>query len=427
MGLEIAVFTFAVACAVGLAGQIMRLAMQAHALRLERTLVELPRPQHLETYPALTIVIPARNEAKNIGACLEAILAADYPQVRVVVADDDSSDETASIVRDLGERDERVHLVSVPSDPAARADWGSGKSYACWHGAKSAPARDAEWLLFLDADTRIRPDALWKAVAYSRHYDLGAFSASGIYRNPSFFGDLMEAMLYAVVMLWMPIREINDDASPRGWLNGQMILIREEDYRRVGEHQAIGRYAQDDLALAHHLKREKVRFRFFPTAKLYECLNYANFAEAMTGWRRLLAGGAPWMGLGGPTFAARIATYTLVWCFPAVVLALVHTGALPDPRWAGVSASTLLWAQVGVALLLHSLGRASMGLSAVRGVLYPLAAGLASVALVRGYLTLYHNGASIEYRGRAFNPHIDPLETDRDESANPPTGEAGRT
>lgn len=416
MVVESLLFAAALIGCIGLAAHFGRTLYQAAALRAERELARLSRPDDLANFPDVAVIIPARDEGRNIGACVEAVLASDYPNLQVIVADDDSTDDTAAIAGRLAERDPRVHVVSPAGDPATRDAWVSGKSRVLWYASQVPQAAAAEWLLFLDADTRLHPDALWRSLSFARQNGLGAFSGSGIYRNPSFFGDLLEAVLYAVVFLWMPIRAVNREASPRGWLNGQMILIRGDDYRRVDGHRAIGGYAFDDLAMGHHLKREGIRYRFLPAAQLYRCLNYADFGEAMTGWKRLLAGGTPWLGMNRPAFATIAAELCLVWCLPAVALLLVQTGLVFDPRWAGISLSTLLVVQVGAALIVHTLNRIAMRLPVLHALFFPVAAALAIVALRRAYVARFRHGA-FDFRGRILRPDGEPAKAARDERA----------
>ena len=106
--------------------------------------------------PSVTVVVPARNEAGNIGACLRSLLAQQYPteRLRIVVVDDDSEDDTAAIVAALA-ADSRITLLSAPALPSG---W-KGKAHACWYATQAVPA-DTEWLCFLDADMRAHPLAL---------------------------------------------------------------------------------------------------------------------------------------------------------------------------------------------------------------------------------------------------------------------------
>jgi chlorobactene glucosyltransferase len=81
--------------------------------------------------PLVSLVIPARNEARNIQPCVESALASSYPRLEVIVVDDHSTDATAEIVHAIAERDPRVRVIT----PAPLPDGWFGKQWACAAGA----------------------------------------------------------------------------------------------------------------------------------------------------------------------------------------------------------------------------------------------------------------------------------------------------
>ena len=118
--------------------------------------------------PGVAIIVPARDEAANIGRCLAALAAQTYPALRVLVVDDESTDATPAIAASFAARDGRFRLLHAPALPRG---W-VGKCHACSIGAKAAC--DAEWVCFLDADVRAEPMLLASAVetAVSEKLDL---------------------------------------------------------------------------------------------------------------------------------------------------------------------------------------------------------------------------------------------------------------
>src|SRR5262249_61859269 len=113
------------------------------------------------------IVIPARNEARNIERCLHSVLATTYPSLEVIVVDDHSEDATGALARALAARDPRLRVIESPPLPPG---W-FGKQWAC---AAGAAASQGDLLLFADADTWHAPHLLDHAVAEmkSRGLDL---------------------------------------------------------------------------------------------------------------------------------------------------------------------------------------------------------------------------------------------------------------
>ncbi|MDE2373659.1 MAG: glycosyltransferase, partial [Hyphomicrobiales bacterium] len=113
----------------------------------------------------MTVIVPARDEAANIGPCLQALVTQDYPasRLRVLVVDDHSADDTAAIVRRVAGCHPQVSLIPAPPLPPR---W-VGKSHACWIGARGVEPQ-CEWLCFIDADVTIVPAALSSALQAAR-------------------------------------------------------------------------------------------------------------------------------------------------------------------------------------------------------------------------------------------------------------------
>ena len=103
--------------------------------------------------PLVSVIVPARNERRNIERCVASLLASHYPALEVIVVDDHSTDGTGDLARAIGAGDSRLRVIDAPALPS---DW-FGKQWACATGRRW---RDGELLLFTDADTRHAPDLL---------------------------------------------------------------------------------------------------------------------------------------------------------------------------------------------------------------------------------------------------------------------------
>jgi glycosyltransferase involved in cell wall biosynthesis len=112
-----------------------------------------------EAAPAVSVLVPARNEEATLGGALAAILASRGVELEVIVLDDASEDATAEVAAGLAAGDPRLRVEPAPPLPAG---W-SGKQHACWRLAGLARHRR---LAFVDADVRLAPDALARAVAF---------------------------------------------------------------------------------------------------------------------------------------------------------------------------------------------------------------------------------------------------------------------
>ena len=114
--------------------------------------------QSPEDAPLISVCIPARNEERNIGRCVEALLTQTYPNLEIIVLDDRSTDTTSEILSRLSATDSRIKVISGSDLPQGWA----GKPYAL---TQAAAAAHGEWLCFVDADTFVTPDALMAVYA----------------------------------------------------------------------------------------------------------------------------------------------------------------------------------------------------------------------------------------------------------------------
>ena len=163
--------------------------------------------------PSVSIVIPARNEEHNLPTLLRSLAAQPMKPHEIILVDDDSTDRTAELARQLGAR-------VIPSQPLP-VGW-RGKTWACHQGAQAARGK---LLLFLDADTWFEPDGLGKAISA---YGGGAFSIGPYHAVREPYEQL--SMFFNLNMTVATV--------PHG-LFGQMLLVDQESYRRVGGHEAV--------------------------------------------------------------------------------------------------------------------------------------------------------------------------------------------
>lgn len=383
--------------------------VRAGRLAADREFPALQRPENLADFPFVTIIVPARNEERNIAFCLELLLALDYPRFEIFVVDDHSTDRTAKIVREIiGQRASRseVRLFRLGDDPNKEGvEWVCRKSHALWYGAQRA---QGEWILFVDADTRQEPDTLWRAISLARRHDLQALSMSGMFVNTGFWGGLLEAVITPAIFLVIPWHRVNNPDDPAAWMNGNFILYDRAAYLAVDGHRAIAGFIQDDLALALHSKAMRVRFLFLPVSSAYECRDYVGLKEAFRGWTRRLAVGGARLHLDRRSYAFEAGALFVVGVWPVLAAVAGLLGPLAGNRIFGLSFSAWALAQVGLVILFQGAVRAVMRMPIWPAVLAPVGVALGIGVVVGGYRARYVKKV-IEHRGRtlAVNDDID--------------------
>ena len=146
---------FLVLAAIGAFGAVLTLVMIT--INLSLFWASLPGGRRGEL---VTVCIPARNEERNIEACVRSLLGSAHENIEVLVYDDESTDYTGEILRGLCAEDNRVRIV--PTVPLPEG-W-NGKQHACFRMSEAARG---DWLLFTDADVRFEPDAIGAGLAFA--------------------------------------------------------------------------------------------------------------------------------------------------------------------------------------------------------------------------------------------------------------------
>ena len=310
---------------------------------------------------AVSILIPARDEAVNIEAAIGAALAQDGVEVEVVVLDDGSTDGTAAIVAAIAARDPRVRLAQG----ASLAPGWNGKQHACHQLA--ALARHPVWL-FTDADVRLAPDAAARLGAHMDRHDL-AF-VSGFPRQVT--GSLAEAVMIPQILVvllgYLPLamaRRSADAGFAAGC--GQLMMVRAEAYAAAGGHAAFRHLMHDGLNLPRNIRRTGGRTDIVDATPLAACRMYDTWAgiwrgfqknategmatpRALPVWTVLLGGGhvLPWLVV--PPALAAGAGLSLAASLAAIASVLVARAVLAV-RMRQPAVSVILH-PVGVALTL---------------------------------------------------------------------------
>ena len=309
-------------------------------------LVALRRPVAAPAGTRVAVLIPARDEAAGIAACVEAALASIGVGLEVVVLDDHSTDATAAIVAGLAQADPRLRLASAPPLPVG---W-SGKQHAC-HVLSGLT--DAPLLVFLDADVQLQPDAAARLAGALARSDL----VSGVPRQrmESLPELLVIPMINALLLGYLPIPFAR--RSPRPALAagcGQMIAVRADAYARSGGHAAIRTSLHDGLTLPRLFRAAGLRTDLVAGASLATCRMYAGWRAVVRGttknaaeglakpvalpvWTVLLLGGhvAPWVLLAAALAGGRrdVALPAALGCAGPLGARLLQAVRCREPLW----------------------------------------------------------------------------------------------
>lgn len=234
--------------------------------------------------PRVSVIVPSRDEARNLPRCLASLRALEGVDAEILVVDGGSADGSREIALAASKEDPRVRLIDEPPLPAG---W-VGKCWACWNGRKAATG---EWLLFTDADTDHAPASLSRAVAAARDSDM----LTGLTRQE--LGSFAErvAMPATFTLIHAAARGAGGEAirDPEHAIgNGQYLLFRAEAYDRIGGHEAVKGSVVEDLALARRCASLGVRSTFWDLSDVVRVRMYRGGREMFRGWRKNVATGA---------------------------------------------------------------------------------------------------------------------------------------
>jgi len=228
----------------------------------------------------ISAIIPVRNEEATIARAVES-LAAQPDIAEIIVVNDQSSDGTAAILRDLAAR---LPQLKVVEGAELLPGW-TGKNYAV---AAGAPIARGDWLLFTDADTLHLPGSAGRALASAARHDADLVSYSPHQEMHTFWEKALVPFVYWRLSQRYPFERVNDSGSPDAAANGQYILMRREAYESIGGHAAIAGEVLEDVALARRAKEAGRRIFFGPGDGIVQTRMYGSFGAMWEGWTKNL-------------------------------------------------------------------------------------------------------------------------------------------
>jgi hypothetical protein len=336
---------------------------------------------------SISVLIPAGNEERVIGASIASLLASRGVQIEVVVLDDGSTDRTAEIVRGFAVQDARVRLRSSPPLPGG---W-NGKQHARY--ALAAAAR-FNILCFLDPDVRLEPEAL--ACMSSFLSRSGSDLVSGFPRQEteSPLECLLLPLIQFVLLSYLPLAGMRSLPAP-GFAVGcsQFLMVRREAYQKTGGHSQIRATMHDGLLLPQLFRRHGLRTDLADLTHLATCRMYHNAAEV---WRGLAKNAT--VGMATP---ARILPFTLLlFCGQILPLLLALSLALA-PSLYGDGERSIILAALAASFVPRLLSVWKYRQSLFSALLHPL--GVTVLLALQWYALLRRlAGQQVTWKERAY-------------------------
>jgi glycosyltransferase involved in cell wall biosynthesis len=321
--------------------------------------------------PAIQVsaVVPARNEQDVIVPCIESIAA--QPAIgEILVVNDQSTDRTPELLRELADRIPRLQILDAGSLPAG---W-IGKNHAVAVGAAHARGK---WLLFVDADAVLEPNAVQTAldVAASQGTALVSYSPEQV--TETWWEKALIPLVYVRLTRRYPFEDVSDPGSAAAAANGQFLLVRRDAYDAAGSHEAGAGEMVEDVDLARRVKQAGHGLRFSPGKGVVRVRMYRKFPAMWEGWtknlyllmgdsrrlvRRELLTAVPWLAL---IFLVLGARYHVLLLLGALLLMVQHVSYAAALRRNQAPLSRIIYYVPGVlmygAALIASMHRYARG------------------------------------------------------------------
>lgn len=231
--------------------------------------------------PKVSILVPAKDEAHGIEACVRSLLQQDYANFELLVIDDRSTDNTAAIVERVSKEDARLKLLRVQSLPPG---W-TGKTHALHLGQQQATG---EWLLFVDADAQLEPSCLSVILADAVAHSADMESLLPALEARTFWERVIQPFAGVCLMFFFPMTKVNSAASKdMGFANGQFILVRRSAYNAIGGHEGVRDKFVEDIHLGRKTRQHGLGLRVVFAPELVRVRMYSSLTAIIRGWSRI--------------------------------------------------------------------------------------------------------------------------------------------
>lgn len=361
-------------------------------------------PPSAENAERVSVILPARNEALHIGACVRSVLSSTWPNLELIVVDDHSVDGTSVLARDAAGGDVRLTLVSAPD---LAAGW-FGKQWACQNGAAHATG---SLLLFIDADTRHSPDLVGRLVRARAQRGAELMSVAGHQEMKTWWEYAVQPCVFVMILLRYGGAQTMEHASRATDVvaNGQCFMLSRATYDAIGGHSAVRDFVAEDVMMAQTVWRSGKRVSLVRGLEQLSTRMYDGLGELVRGWGKNVYAGGRFAMRGGAIGRA---------LYPLVLLSFPLGMIIPFALLIVVAAANVLFvssplstdAMLGALLMCWSIA-ASVGVLLTFGVANrlnrdplwrALLAPLGGTVLLYICIVAIVRGRNVRWKGRGY-------------------------
>jgi len=269
--------------------------------------------------PTISVIIPAYNEATTIQACITCVLnstpSSSTPlgdrHLDIWVVDDQSTDETLSILHILKQQldDSRLHILA--GQPRPQDTRWIGKNWACVQAVEQAKG---EVLLFMDADVQLKPNAIESLLNRLQQDHIDLLNCIPEVSCKSLVEWLVQPLMFINLLVSFNHPAIKNPKTETAFAAGPLMLFRRSAYEKVGGHRAVADQVAEDVALARAIKRHGLKLQYHLGKELATLRMYRSLNALWEGWTKVLyVGSQKRFELMLLLIAVMLLVYTLPW------------------------------------------------------------------------------------------------------------------
>jgi cellulose synthase/poly-beta-1,6-N-acetylglucosamine synthase-like glycosyltransferase len=240
-------------------------------------------PDSMDSFPSVSVIIPAYNEAANIEACVTSVLESTDQTIEVLVVDDQSTDETAAIVHLIQESRQNPRLKFLAGTPRPTGEVWVGKNWACTQAVQNI---QSEFVLFIDADVRLKPKSIETTIAYAQQEKIDLLSLAVVVVCRHWSEWLVQPIVVSLLGVGFDFAPVNDPNSETAFAAGPFMLFRRTAYDAIGGHAAVHDQVVEDVELSRRIKQHQLKLWYGLGRDLTEVQMYRSFSGLWEGWTK---------------------------------------------------------------------------------------------------------------------------------------------
>ncbi len=339
--------------------------------------------------PFISVLVPARNEERNIKGILTSLLNQNYPNYEVIVLNDHSEDNTGKIINEIKQTHPELKVLNGKELPEG---W-TGKCYACTQLYEESKG---EYILFTDADTVHKPGSLKKSITITQHRNADMLTVFPEMTMISFAEKIMMPMLWFTIMLLLPFYFVDKKGFVRFSIGmGPFMFFRRTAYEKIGGHYSVKNALVEDVWLARKIKEHRLQLIVEDGYDMLSVRMYQNFGEIWSGFSKNIFAGFQFSTI---TLFAINLLYFLLFFLPFIFL-IIQLSLYSGLNYVLIMASI----QVLLLYLARILISIRFKLGIISTILHPLGALSVPIIAANSWRWIKF-GKGARWKGRFYNP-----------------------